>query len=252
MAVNARTLAMQDGFEQCRLTVYADSGGRPTVGWGHLVLPEDGLRLGDTITQAQADAFQVADLAKAEGIVQGVVGSLDLDTKAPDRYGVLVDFAYNTGEGISGASTLYHAVLSGQLDVSILTALLAWVHDNGKVENGLIRRRAAECALWIGAYALCEALTAAQQPLCSSLYAQYANGAAATARWLLLEAQASGQAAAPAPATPSVPPSPGTQPAPVPPSPATQAAVAPAGSGLAAIVQAVVSFLASLFNRRSS
>ena len=41
----------REGF---RTTVYEDSLGNPTVGVGHLVKPEDGLRVGDSITKEQA------------------------------------------------------------------------------------------------------------------------------------------------------------------------------------------------------
>lgn len=43
--------------EGVRNDVYLDSLGNPTVGVGHLVLPEDGLSVGDTISDAQVDAF---------------------------------------------------------------------------------------------------------------------------------------------------------------------------------------------------
>lgn len=47
------------------LTVYKDSLGFPTVGVGHLVLPADGLELGDTITKEQSEAFLTKDMQKA-------------------------------------------------------------------------------------------------------------------------------------------------------------------------------------------
>ena len=48
-----------------RLTVYLDSLKKPTVGVGHLVRPEDGLKVGDTITQTQSDAFLRHDIGWA-------------------------------------------------------------------------------------------------------------------------------------------------------------------------------------------
>jgi len=48
------------------LTVYKDDGGKPTVGWGHLVLPADKLSVGQKITLAKAEAFLKDDLNKAE------------------------------------------------------------------------------------------------------------------------------------------------------------------------------------------
>jgi GH24 family phage-related lysozyme (muramidase) len=51
--------------EGCRLIAYLDSKGRLTVGIGHLVLPIDGIRLGDTITQARVDTLFQKDAASA-------------------------------------------------------------------------------------------------------------------------------------------------------------------------------------------
>jgi GH24 family phage-related lysozyme (muramidase) len=48
-----------------RLTVYRDSLGKPTVGIGHLVTDDDGLEVGDTITDADVDAFFARDSAAA-------------------------------------------------------------------------------------------------------------------------------------------------------------------------------------------
>jgi GH24 family phage-related lysozyme (muramidase) len=45
--------------------VYLDSRRKPTVGIGHLVTPEDNLKVGDEITDAQVSAFFKKDSAKA-------------------------------------------------------------------------------------------------------------------------------------------------------------------------------------------
>ena len=55
-------LALREGK---RLIVYRDSRGRPTVGIGHLVRPQDQLVLGQTITQARCDALFNQDAAAA-------------------------------------------------------------------------------------------------------------------------------------------------------------------------------------------
>jgi len=55
-------MALREGRET---TVYLDSLGKPTVGIGHLVLPEDNLKVGDTITDEQVDALFKKDGAAA-------------------------------------------------------------------------------------------------------------------------------------------------------------------------------------------
>jgi GH24 family phage-related lysozyme (muramidase) len=57
-----KLMALREGRET---TVYADSLGKPTVGIGHLVRPEDNLEIGDTITDEQVDAFFKKDGAAA-------------------------------------------------------------------------------------------------------------------------------------------------------------------------------------------
>ncbi len=51
--------------EGYRNTVYRDSLGKPTVGVGHLVRPEDNLRVGDRISDEQVRDFLEADAGKA-------------------------------------------------------------------------------------------------------------------------------------------------------------------------------------------
>lgn len=55
-------LALREGDKS---VVYHDSRGLLTVGIGHLVVPNDHLRLGDKLTQAQVDALFAKDSADA-------------------------------------------------------------------------------------------------------------------------------------------------------------------------------------------
>ncbi|MBI2234222.1 MAG: hypothetical protein HYU57_04380 [Micavibrio aeruginosavorus] len=60
-------LILREGY---RTTVYRDSLGKPTVGVGHLVLPEDNLKVGDTITKEQVMAFLDKDAMSAWNAAQ--------------------------------------------------------------------------------------------------------------------------------------------------------------------------------------
>lgn len=51
--------------EGCSFTVYKDTLGKLTVGIGHLVLPGDGLTLGQTISQAEVDILFRRDAGNA-------------------------------------------------------------------------------------------------------------------------------------------------------------------------------------------
>lgn len=93
-SVGENGLALVRHAEGEVLSVYADSRGLPTCGVGHLVRNADNLKLGDTITQAQSDAFLQADLKTAAAAVDS--HGLDLTANQRDA---LIDFAYNAGSG---------------------------------------------------------------------------------------------------------------------------------------------------------
>lgn len=60
-AVQAAYEALLAAREGRRNVVYRDSLGKPTVGIGHLVLPQDHMVVGQKITDAQVDALFAAD-----------------------------------------------------------------------------------------------------------------------------------------------------------------------------------------------
>ncbi|WP_265564221.1 lysozyme [Sphingomicrobium arenosum] len=78
------------------LTVYRDITGLPTVGAGHLVRPEDGLRVGDRITEAQMREFLKGDLKQAEDGVRRIAKATPL---SQNEFDALVDLVYNVGPG---------------------------------------------------------------------------------------------------------------------------------------------------------
>lgn len=144
MNLSSNGIAVAHYFEQCELIAYPDPGstdGKPwTIGWGHTgpeVVP------GLTWSQAQADAAFVADIAKFERGVTGLV-------KVPltqGQFDALVLFHYNTGA--LGTSTLLRMVNAGDL-TDARAQFARWNKNDGKVMRGLTRRRAAEEALWLG------------------------------------------------------------------------------------------------------
>lgn len=52
--------------EGCKLTAYRDTRGFWTIGWGHLLDGQDMDHTGHTCTQAEADAWLEADIARAQ------------------------------------------------------------------------------------------------------------------------------------------------------------------------------------------
>jgi GH24 family phage-related lysozyme (muramidase) len=86
--------------EGIRFTVYLDTKKIPTVGVGHVVLPQDNLKVGDRITQEQCDAFLEHDLGKCEAAVNAVGVEL-----TQWQFDALVSLVFNIGEGEGGFLT---------------------------------------------------------------------------------------------------------------------------------------------------
>ena len=79
--------------EGCRLTAYLDTVGVPTIGYGHT----KGVRLGDEITQAEADAFLDEDLRVAIG---DLCGRFPWVTALPEpAQEALVEMSFQLGIG---------------------------------------------------------------------------------------------------------------------------------------------------------
>lgn len=127
-------------FEGCRLHAYADSAGVPTIGWGHT----RGVKLGDRCSQEQADMWLTQDLEDAGAAVASLV-------KVPltqGQFDALTSFVFNLGARRLAESTLL--ILLNKRDYHGAAAQFArWVHSDGKVLDGLVRRRAAEAKLFM-------------------------------------------------------------------------------------------------------
>lgn len=64
-------------YEGTSLVVYRDSLGYPTVGVGHLVLPEDDLKVGDVITQERCNELFDTDFAHAKESALDLISNPD-------------------------------------------------------------------------------------------------------------------------------------------------------------------------------
>jgi lysozyme len=135
-------LALTRSFEGLRLEAYQDSGGVWTIGYGHTG-PE--VRAGLRISEAQSEALLREDLAAAVNCVRQAVR----EPLAQHQFDALADFCFNAGRGNFLRSTLLRDVNLGEFE-SAAAQFGLWVHAGGKVIPGLVRRRAAEAALFSG------------------------------------------------------------------------------------------------------
>lgn len=137
--INAAGLALVKAQEGLRLEAYPDEGGVWTIGYGHT----KGVKPGDVISGAQAEMLLDADLAEAERAVSDLV-------KVPltdNQFAALVDFVFNEGAGAFAGSTLLKKLNEGGYAL-VPACLKSWIFDNGRMAQGLVKRRAAEAALW--------------------------------------------------------------------------------------------------------
>lgn len=135
MQYSKEGLSLTETFESCRLIAYPDIKGVPTIGWGHT----QNVKLGDTCTQAQADAWLLQD-------VQHAVTTVNTLVKTPltqHEFDALVDFVFNCGTGNFASSTMLKLLNAGDHD-GAAHQFERWDHAGGQVVAGLLRRRRAE------------------------------------------------------------------------------------------------------------
>ncbi|MFW2348796.1 lysozyme [Qipengyuania sp.] len=130
-----RTLLEEEGV---RYTVYRDVAGYKTVGVGHLVRPQDGLEVGDRVSERRMREFLASDLAEAERGVRRLVGDLPLHQH---EFDALLDLVYNVGFGNvaeSESPRLNAAIAEG--DYEAIAAELDYTHAGGRFARGLMHR----------------------------------------------------------------------------------------------------------------
>lgn len=79
-----------------RYDVYLDSVGKPTVGIGHLVLPEDKLKVGDRVTDEQINKWFDNDIKKA--LNKALVQCNELNIHDEEIINIFVSANYQLGD----------------------------------------------------------------------------------------------------------------------------------------------------------
>lgn len=127
--------------EGCRLTAYRDAVGILTIGYGST----GGIKEGQTITQEQAEEMLIDDLdAAAEAVRKLVTVPLN-----QGQFDALCDFVFNLGEGRLRDSTLLRLLNHGRYGEAA-AQFRFWVMAGGHPLPGLVKRRAAERAMFEG------------------------------------------------------------------------------------------------------
>lgn len=132
-------------WEGCVLKPYKDSGGKWTIGVGHLITTEEKKsgKFNGAITMEEALDLLACDIQPAEYVVNDAVKV----SLTQNQFDALVSFAFNCGCMAFRHSTLCALLNQGQYD-QVPVQLLRWNKVGGKVCDGLVKRRACEIKLW--------------------------------------------------------------------------------------------------------
>lgn len=142
MLISRNGIELIKRFEGCKLTAYRCPAGKLTIGYGHT---GDDVTEGLTISQEDANDLLFDDVLCFENGVNNLVKGLDL---SQGMFDALVCFAYNAGLDNLKKSTLLKLLKDGKV-LEASEEFVKWNKSNGKVLDGLTKRRAAEADLFL-------------------------------------------------------------------------------------------------------
>lgn len=128
-------------------TAYIDPTGNYTIGWGHKLRVNDPL-MHTAIDAGQAEELRTADLDLQNAYIAACLGPAWSGLKNGQKAG-LICFVYNLGIGRFEKSSMHGYIVDGRMDL-VPAEFDRWVKGGSppKTLPGLVRRRAAERALW--------------------------------------------------------------------------------------------------------
>lgn len=130
-------------WEALRLKAYLPTkDDKWTIGWGHTV----GVTPGMVITEARAQELFDSDVAWATKAVNTKV-KVGL---TQHQFDALTSFVFNIGETAFSTSTLLRKLNAGDYE-GAAAQFPRWIYQDGKVLNGLVKRRAEEMAYFLEA-----------------------------------------------------------------------------------------------------
>jgi lysozyme len=140
MNISQRGIDLIKSFEGCKLQAYKDAVGVTTIGYGST----EGVTMGDTITQDEAENLLKEDVRRFEDCVNAYV---DVPI-TQNQFDALVCFAFNVGCNALKNSTLLRLLNGGEEIGVVAPQFLRWDKAGGKPLAGLTRRRQAESVLF--------------------------------------------------------------------------------------------------------
>lgn len=141
MMPSAACFALIRKSEGLRLKTYKDCAGVPTIGYGHTG-PD--VTDGKKITVDEAEFLLQTDATHACDSVLQLTGG----TVSQGQLDALTDFVFNLGSARLKGSSLLRYHRAGNYTAAA-AEFGRWVFAGGRVEAGLIKRRAAETHLYL-------------------------------------------------------------------------------------------------------
>ena len=141
MKISLEGLGLIKKFEGCELEAYKCAAGVWTIGYGST----KGVKEGDSLTQEDADKLLRHEMNEYEGYIKDMV-KIDLKQNEFDS---LVSWVFNLGPANLKTSTMLKVINDNKLE-EVPSQMKRWNKANGKVLEGLIRRREAEALLFQG------------------------------------------------------------------------------------------------------
>lgn len=153
MQISDNGIDLLKQFEGCKLSPYMDSGGKVTIGYGHLVTEREKATgkiaiVGDQvnykfgINDDQAKALLRQDMKPAMDAVNKIIEPLN-----QNQYDALVIFTFNIGVGAFVGSHVFSEADEGNFQL-VPKFMAMWTHVKGVTNKGLVNRRQAEIDLW--------------------------------------------------------------------------------------------------------
>ena len=144
--INERGIEMVKSFEGLALRPYVCAGGVNSVGYGCTVSRTGGpfnLDM-EPISEAEAETLLIRDLESSEGWVRRLIKT----RLSANSFSTLTSFTFNVGAGALQRSTLRMKLNRGEFQKAA-DEFPKWRMAGGRILAGLVRRRAAERALFL-------------------------------------------------------------------------------------------------------
>jgi lysozyme len=142
MKASDTAYALIKAFEGFSSVVYHCPAGLRTIGYGHVVQPEEDFPVAG-ITETEAERLLALDVIEVERCSMSRIKS----TVTQYQWDATVSFVYNIGDSAFRRSSFLRFLNAGDME-GAAAQIGRWVYVGGNQMRGLVRRRAAEQQLF--------------------------------------------------------------------------------------------------------